>query len=97
MFNRIIITVFAVLLFTGCATGINGELLLSQFGGLPWGSVDYPFKSVDYYKKNYGVDLLSKNHNMQSEIKSSHDATRFANHFYSGIKQGGKSIINIPI
>lgn len=50
---------------------------------IPTPNLDDPIHSVAYYKNNYNVDLLSKNHEMQEEISHSHKVTDFVNkHFY---------------
>lgn len=76
---------FFVLLITSCS-----GLQVNKLGVAP--GLDLPIRSVNYYKKNYNVDLLSMNHDMEEEIAGVIRANQSVNRLGRGIVIGGKSV-----
>ena len=73
------IVVVCIIAMSGCATDITGAI--NTILGVPVPQVDIPFRSVEYYKNKYNINLLEMDHNMQEEIEISKQATDLVNKF----------------
>ncbi len=87
---RLFLIVFVLSGVYGCAAGLSFTDIIP----IPVPDADFQIQSVSYLKNKYGVDLLSKIHDMQKEIEASHIATNLVNGVLNVSVNGEK--VNTP-